>query len=441
MAGVGGVNPEVGQWRAAGVHGAMGGMARHIDDPAGSERFEPRGPGLLVFQDHETLAGLTDVNLGRLAGLVQVAFCQEIFPPDFARIENSQPVVKVTRAIRRFHGNDPIQNGIVLPEGRLIGRGIGKASFQVGKTSYHFLAAGESELAGIELLGEGFGHIHQKNSCRRSGLRRDFVTNLTHSALSNMLSSAPERQRRILEILVGQEFARNADLARHLRVTAMTLWRDLVALEEKGLVRRTRGRVSRASWNVVEPDFASKADVAHAAKARIAAYAARHLISDGDNLALDGGTTVAAIARETLPAGLTILTNSLHTARLFLSLSARPAVYACGGLLREQSGTFIGREALTFFARRRTHRYFLTATGVDRDAGVTDLTLEDNEVKRAMASGAKEVVLLADRTKFGTVSLMRVLPWRRIHRFVTDARGAEFDQFALANPHLVIHQV
>ncbi|MDX2081920.1 MAG: DeoR/GlpR family DNA-binding transcription regulator [Terrimicrobiaceae bacterium] len=256
-----------------------------------------------------------------------------------------------------------------------------------------------------------------------------------------MLSSAPERQRRILEILEGREFARNADLARHLRVTAMTLWRDLVALEEKGLVRRTRGRVSRASRNVVEPDFASKADVAHAAKARIAAYAARHLISDGDNLALDGGTTVAAIARETLPAGLTILTNSLHTARLFLSHSARPAVYACGGLLREQSGTFIGREALTFFGRRRTHRYFLSATGVDRDAGVTDLTLEDNEVKRAMASGAEEVVLLADRTKFGMVSLMRVLPWRRIHRFVTDAPASELRSLSASHAHLKIHRV
>lgn len=254
-----------------------------------------------------------------------------------------------------------------------------------------------------------------------------------------MLSSAPERQRSIMEILERREFARNSDLAHHLRVTPMTLWRDLVTLEEKGLVQRSRGRVSRKSTKVVEPDFESKTDVAHTAKARIAAYAARHLISDGDNLALDGGTTVAAIARETLPAGLTILTNSLHTARMFLHHPARPAVYACGGLLREQSGTFIGREALTFFGRRRTHRYFLSATGIDLRAGVTDLTLEDNEVKRAMACGTREVVLLADRTKFDTVSLMRVLPWRRIHRFVTDARPSDLQALSSANPHLIIH--
>ncbi|MEX1118585.1 MAG: DeoR/GlpR family DNA-binding transcription regulator [Terrimicrobiaceae bacterium] len=256
-----------------------------------------------------------------------------------------------------------------------------------------------------------------------------------------MLHSALERQRRILDILGGRESARNADLARHLKVTAMTLWRDLVELEEKGLVRRTRGRVSRSEVTVIEPDFLAKADVAAGAKSRIAAYAARHLIQTGDSLALDGGTTVAAIARETLPADLTILTNSLHTARLFMNHPARPAVYACGGLLREKSGTFIGREALSFFNRRRTARYFLSATGVDAAAGVTDLTLEDNEVKRAMASGSAEVVLLADRGKFGVVSLMRVLPWRRIHRLVTDAPTGLLKSFRTANSGLLIHRV
>lgn len=256
-----------------------------------------------------------------------------------------------------------------------------------------------------------------------------------------MLRSAPERQHRILEILNGREYARNADLARHLKVTAMTIWRDLSEMEEKGLVRRSRGRVSRSDAKIIEPDFMSKADVAAAAKSRIAAYAARHLICEGDSLALDGGTTVAAIARETLPAGLTILTNSLHTARLFMNHPARPAVYASGGLLREQSGTFIGREALTFFSRRRTVRYFLSATGVDAVAGVTDLTLEDNEVKQAMASGTRDVVLLADRSKFGVISLMRVLPWRRVHRLVTEAPTGLLKLLKLSHAHVRIHRV
>ncbi len=256
-----------------------------------------------------------------------------------------------------------------------------------------------------------------------------------------MLTSAPLRQRRILAFLEGREFLRSSELAGRLGVTPMTVWRDLVAMEERGVVRRSRGRVARADVRVVEPDYSSKADHAAAAKARIAAYVARHIIREGDSLAMDGGTTVGALAREGLPAGLTILTNSVHTASAFLGHPSRPAVSACGGLLREQSGTFIGREALAFFGRRRASSYLLSATGADAGAGVTDLTLEDNEVKQAMAASAKEVVLLADASKFGEVSLLQVLPWRRIHRIVTDASRSVLDKIARKHTHLVVHRV
>lgn len=256
-----------------------------------------------------------------------------------------------------------------------------------------------------------------------------------------MISNAPERQRRILQMLESREFVRNAELRGMFNVTAMTLWRDLSSLEEKGLIRRSHGRIALVDNRVIEPDFRSKTDKAHFAKQRIAAYAVKHFIHEGDSLAMDGGTTVAAIADQMLPANLTILTNSLFTAERCLRHAARPAVYACGGLLREQSGTFIGREALTFFRRRHAQRYFLSATGIDIMAGVTDLTLEDNEVKQAMAASSKQIILLADRSKVGKVSLMQVLPWSKIHHFITDMRRADMKQICRVYPHLKIHRV
>jgi len=219
------------------------------------------------------------------------------------------------------------------------------------------------------------------------------------------------------------------DLPERLGVTAMTVWRDLKVLEEQGALRRLRGRIQRMEREVEEPDFRSKHVRFSDSKRRIAAYAVDTFIRAGDFLAVDGGTTVAAIARQPLPERLTVLTNSIHTASDFLRHPSRPMVYACGGLLRERSGTFIGREALRFFSKRRTTRYFLSATGVDAEAGVTDLTLEDNEVKQAMAANSGEVVLLADRSKFGEVSLMQVMPWRRIDHLVTDASGQDVADF------------
>lgn len=256
-----------------------------------------------------------------------------------------------------------------------------------------------------------------------------------------MLSNAPQRQRRILEMLEKQDTVSNAAIRKQLAVTEMTVWRDLVALEERGLLRRTRGRVTRADYRLVEPDFHSKTDRSREAKDRIAAYVVAQFLQKGDTLAMDGGTTVAAIARQDIPPGLTILTNSLYTAERFLRHPASPAVHVCGGLLREQSGTFIGREALAFFRRRQASRYLLSATGVDANAGITDLTLEDNEVKQAMAHISGEVILLADRSKLGVISLMQVFPWRRIHHLVTDAPSELTHPIQAAHRQPRIHTV
>lgn len=72
---------------------------------------------------------------------------------------------------------------------------------------------------------------------------------------------------------------------------------------------------------------------------------------------------------------------------------------------------------------------------------MTDLTLEDNEVKQAMATACREVILLADQSKFGEVSLLQVLPWRRIHHVVTDAPRSLLHKLERQQPHLHIHRV
>ncbi len=257
-----------------------------------------------------------------------------------------------------------------------------------------------------------------------------------------MISNALHRQQRILELLEESDSVVTATLPEVLEVTPMTVWRDLRHLEDKGLIRRLRGRVVRKQEVAVEPDFHSKRSRNQQAKDRIAAWAVSQRIKAGDCVALDGGTTVAAMSRQVLPPRVTIVTNSVNTAQLFQHHVSRPAVYCCGGFLRETSGTFIGPEALKFFTRRRFTRYFLSATGVDAEQGITDLTLEDNEVKQAMAANSGEVVLLADRSKLGVVSHMQVFPWRRIHTFVTDGDAAEVKPIQkAAGKELVVKQV
>ena len=202
----------------------------------------------------------------------------------------------------------------------------------------------------------------------------------------------------------------------------MTIWRDLQLLEERGQLKRMRGGAIRLELEG-EVAFTDKAVRARFEKERIAAYVAAHLIAPGDVLILDGGSTVAALADQVLPQRLTILTHSLMIASAFQNHSARPAVYLSGGLLRPESGTLVGREAMTFFGRRRGPKLFLSATGLDAEAGVTDPNPQEIEVKQAMMQSADQIILLGDSSKFGVVSLMQTAPWRRIQKIVTDARG------------------
>lgn len=230
---------------------------------------------------------------------------------------------------------------------------------------------------------------------------------------------AYERHRRILELLQHQPAVRSADLARQLSVTPMTIWRDLRILADQGLLRRTHGGATRLK-TPGEPTFAEKADRLQPVKERLAEFAAA-LIAPGEILILDGGTTTAALARAALPAGLTVLTNSLPVARFLADNSARPTVYLSGGLLRPESGTLVGREAVTFFARRRAHRYFMSATALDADAGITDPNPQEIEVKQVMVQRSTEVILLADQSKFHQVSLLQTLPWNWLSRLITDS--------------------
>lgn len=230
---------------------------------------------------------------------------------------------------------------------------------------------------------------------------------------------AADRHRRILDKLNREVSVSTQALIAELDVTPMTLWRDLKLLDDQGLLKRVRGGAMRIDVEN-EPRFEAKVASSQGIKERLAQYAVTHIVQPGNIISLEGGTTVAAIASRLTQPNLTVLTNSLPVLNTLSTLDCRPGIYGCGGLLREGSGTFIGREALSFFTRRRSDIFFMSATGIDAETGITDPNPQEIEVKQVMASNAKRVILLIDSSKFGKVSLMEVIPWKRIDMILSD---------------------
>jgi DeoR/GlpR family transcriptional regulator of sugar metabolism len=233
------------------------------------------------------------------------------------------------------------------------------------------------------------------------------------------MNSAQRRNliRRQVEGTAGVSTAQLQDL---LGVSAMTVWRDLEALERAGTLRRVHGgAVPVDDAAGPEPSFAAKATRAAGAKQRIARYAVSEFVRPGMLVAMDGGSTVAALM-PFFPAetSISIVTNSLEIVR---QAPAGPSVHCSGGLYREVSGTFVGPQALVFLGAFRPDLAFVSGTALDVQDGLMDPNPLEIEVKRALCRRAGRTVLLLDSGKFGRRGGLRALDLAGIDVLLTEA--------------------
>lgn len=242
-----------------------------------------------------------------------------------------------------------------------------------------------------------------------------------------------DRRQQILNDISHEQSQKDGHLIPWLsekyNVSEMTIRRDLKALEEKGLIKRTWGgailwppgrRVGRDEPFVLSRERRRK--LHRECKEAIARQAAVQWVQDGDIIIMEGGTTVTAMAPFLAPCKeLTVVTNGLTTAhRLQQHLSPDATIIATGGILRPESSTFVGPVAEHFFREFHGRRLFLSATGFTLEMGLTDPRMLETQVKRAMLASSDEIVVMLDSSKFGVKSLMTVLEPRHITHLITD---------------------
>ncbi|WP_019644244.1 DeoR/GlpR family DNA-binding transcription regulator [Novispirillum itersonii] len=217
------------------------------------------------------------------------------------------------------------------------------------------------------------------------------------------------------------------DLADRLGVSRETIRRDLTALDEMGKVRKFHGGARARSVAATEPPtegpFAARMAENTAAKRRIA-YAAASLLSPGDALFIDTGTTTLALAEALigLPS-LVIITNSCRVAA---TVSANPdhKVFLIGGAYGADAGESLGHLAVEQIGRFRARHAFLTVGAVD-PSGVMDFDVQETQIAQAMMDRVELTTILADSSKFGRRGIFEVAPWHRVDRLVTDATPPE----------------
>ena len=205
-----------------------------------------------------------------------------------------------------------------------------------------------------------------------------------------------------------------------LKVSEMTVRRDFDALETRGRILRVRGgalaRVSRS----YEPPLQERSSRSSDAKRAIAEKAAE-LVEDGETIILDVGSTTIELARALRgKRGLTVVTASLPIAD---ELSEQPdtRVVLTGGIVRPGERSMIGALAEAAFNELNCDTVFLGVAGVDLVKGLTEFSLEDARVKQAAIRSARQVVVLADEAKLGSIAFAHVAPLAMTDVLVSDA--------------------
>jgi DeoR family transcriptional regulator of aga operon len=229
-----------------------------------------------------------------------------------------------------------------------------------------------------------------------------------------------QRRATILQALTQQGSVQVNELVEQLGVSAVTIRSDLTALEAQGLATRSHGGATLARTPPTEHTVPQKDAINHEQKARIGAHAAR-MVASGDNIIIDSGTTTISLARHLRDAqGVTVMTNGLNIA---WELADAPGVdlILTGGLLRKQSLSIQGTQAEACLQAYSFDKLFLGVDGFDLQFGVTTHHEAEASLNHKMVERAKKIIVLADASKFGRVSLHRIVQLDRVHTVVTDA--------------------
>ena len=219
---------------------------------------------------------------------------------------------------------------------------------------------------------------------------------------------ASERRRLILERVAELQSIEAQALADELRVSAMTIRRDIKRLEQDGFLRQTYGGATVHITKSVELGFNSRA-LQYAAQKRLIGATAAQMIEPGQTLFLGEGTTTSQFAQFLPPhPHLQVITASLSHASLLASRNIR--VIVLGGKLHADELTMTGPIAEATLNRFYADVCILGAAGFDLQVGVTELDYE---------------VVLADHSKLGFRSPAVVAPVSMVTTLVTDEAAAQ----------------
>ena len=236
---------------------------------------------------------------------------------------------------------------------------------------------------------------------------------------------AKQRYNKILELLDKDGIVHTAELVKLMGVSSETVRKDLEYLDNQG-------RLSRVHGGAVPVDNGTTKDMPGGyislqirnsqhleQKSAITAKAAS-MVEEGQIIALDYGSTsqMMALTLKERFSRLTVVTNSIQNA-LILAENPGITIILTGGVLNRDEYTLVNDFSATLESIH-IDIMFMTVTGIDPVVGCTDQRLSKIRIQNQLHQSASRTIVLADSSKFGKASLIKICPFEEIDTIITD---------------------
>lgn len=237
-----------------------------------------------------------------------------------------------------------------------------------------------------------------------------------------------ERQTQILDILGAKKRITVTELSELLKVSDVTIRKDLSILEEKGLLKREHGFAAMPESDDISTrllfDYETK---------RLIARKALESIHDGETIMIESGSCCALLAEEIVlnRRGVTLITNSVFIAT-FLRDKIGSRIILLGGEFQQQSQVMVGPLIKSCAENFHVEKFFLGTDGFN-STGAMSNDLMRAEAVRNMADSAQQAIILTESKKFSRTAVVPLLPYKKISTIYTDEKNSLESKTLLQN--------
>ena len=227
-----------------------------------------------------------------------------------------------------------------------------------------------------------------------------------------------ERQEKILKYVSRYNSISVKKLSELLFVSEPTIRRDLTKLEKEGKVLRTHGGVILRKIADNEISLVFREEQNNISK-KIIAEKAASLIRNSDVIFMDASSTVSYLIPHLEKfKDIIVITNSPKTSIKLAEKKIKN--YCTGGLMLLHSIAYVGSEAEKFIQNINADIFFFSSRGITHDGTITDSSIEEAVIKKAMLKNSAKSYFLCDSSKIGEKFMYNITSKDEIDGVITE---------------------